>query len=73
MLTKDVELANFEDYNKIYATRNSIEELIKVLEKEDKSTIDWFKINDMIVNPEMFKAMIMSFDKKRKQARFKYE
>ena len=73
MLTKDVELANFEDYNKIYATRNSIEELIKVLEKEDKSAIDWFKINDMIVNLEMFQAMIMSCDKKRKQARFKYE
>ena len=42
----------------IYAARNSIEELIKVLEKETKSAIDWYKMNDMIVNPDKFQAMI---------------
>ena len=43
---------------------NSTEELIEVLEKESKSVIDWFKMNDMIVNPDKFQAMIMSCDKK---------
>ena len=38
------------------------EELIKVLEKESKSAIDWFKLNDMIVNPNKFQAMIMRCD-----------
>ena len=42
----------------IYAARNSIEELIKVLKKGSNSGIDWFKMNDMIVNPDKFQAMI---------------
>ena len=61
---KDVELA---DYNTIYAARNSKEKFMKVLEKESMSAIDWLKMNDMIVNPEKFQALIMSCDKKRKQ------
>ena len=42
----------------IYSARNSIEETIKVLEKESKPAIDWFKISDMILNPDKFQAMI---------------
>ena len=64
---KDVQLANFADDNTINAARNSTEELIKVLGKEGKSAIDWFKMNDMIVNSDNFQAMIKSCDKKRKQ------
>ena len=51
---KDVQLANFADGNTIYPARNSIEELIKVLERDSKSAIGWFKVNDMIVNPGKF-------------------
>ena len=54
-------------HNTIHAARNSIEELIKVLETESKSAIGWFKTNDMIVNLDKFQAMIMTCDKKRKQ------
>ena len=43
-----------------------MEELTKILEKESKSAIDWFK-NDMIVNPNKFQAMVMSCDKKEKK------
>ena len=64
LFIKDVELANFADDNTVYATRNSIEELIKVLEKESNSAIDWFKMSDMIVNSNKFQAMTMSCDKK---------
>ena len=64
LFIKDVELANFADDNTVYATRNSIEELIKVLEKESNSAIDWFKMSDMIVNSNKLQAMIMSCDKK---------
>ena len=67
LFSKDVELANFADDNTIYAARNSIEELIKILEKEGKSAIDWFKMNNMIVNPDKFRVMIMSCDKKEKK------
>ena len=37
---KDVEPANFACGNTIYAARNNIEELIKVLEKENEPAID---------------------------------
>ena len=44
-----------------------MEELIKVLQTESKSAIDWFKMNDMIVNPDKFQPMIMICGKMRKQ------
>ena len=56
MFTKDVKLPNFVGDNTIYAARNSIEELIKVLDKESKIAIDWFKMNDVIVNPDKFQS-----------------
>ena len=37
---------------------------MNVLEKKSKTVIDWFKINDVIVNPGKFQAMIMSCNKK---------
>ena len=49
LFIKDVELANFADVNTIYAARNNIEEFIKVSEKESKSAIDWFKMNDSFI------------------------
>ena len=61
---KDVELSSFIDDNTIYLAWNSIEELIKVLEKESKSNNDWFKMNDMIVNPHKFQSMITRRQKK---------
>ena len=62
MFIKDAELANFADDSAICAARNSIEEFIKVLEKESKSAIDCFKIDDMTVNPDKFQAIFMSCD-----------
>ena len=52
LFLKDVDLANFTDDNTIYTANKSIEKLLEVLERESKSAIDWFKINDMIVNPD---------------------
>ena len=66
-IIKVVYFANFADDNTIHAARNSIEELIKVLETESKSAIGWFKMNDVMVNPDKFKTMIISCDKKIKQ------
>ena len=50
----DVDLANFAADNTIYTANKNIEVLIKLLERESKSAIDWFKMNDMIVNPDKF-------------------
>ena len=38
-----------------------MEELIKVLETESKSATGWFKMNDMIVNPDKFQAMTLNY------------
>ena len=38
LFIKDVELENFSDDNTIYAARNSVEELMKVLEKESSKS-----------------------------------
>ena len=51
LFIEDDELTNFADDSTEYY---SIEELIKVLENESKSAIGWFKMNDMIVNPDKF-------------------
>ena len=67
LFLKDVDLANFADDNTIYTANKSIEKLLEVLERESKSAIDWFKINDIIVNPDKFQAMILSSDKKDKK------
>ena len=67
MFLKDVDLANFADDNTIYTANKGIEKLLEILERESKSAIDWFKINDMIVNPVKFQAMILSSDKKDKK------
>ena len=40
LFIKDVEPASFACGNTIYAARNNIEELIKVLEKENEPAID---------------------------------
>ena len=37
---------------------------MKVLEKDSKSAIDWFRMNDMMVNPDEFQEMIMNRAKK---------
>ena len=53
---KDFELAIFAGYNSKYPARDSKEELIKVLEKDRKSAIDQFKMNDVIVNLDKFQC-----------------
>ena len=64
LFLEDVDLANFADDNTVYTANKNIEVLIKLLERESKSAIDWFKMNDMIVNPDKFQAMILRPDKK---------
>ena len=66
LFLEDVDLANFADEYRDYRGLDieDIEVLIKLLERESKSAIDWFKMNDMIVNRDKFQAMILRPDKK---------
>ena len=53
------ELLSFADDNTITAAERTIENLLSTLETESQATIEWFKLNEMIVNPEKFPAILV--------------
>ena len=56
----DADLLNFADDNTITAFSDSLENLIYKLEKESTNAIDWFRSNEMIVNPDKFQSIIVN-------------
>ena len=42
---------NVADDNTIIVAERTMENLISTLETERQATIEWFKLNEMIVNP----------------------
>ena len=53
---------NFTDDNRLSAFAENVSELINILQGESEVITDWFKENQMIVNPEKFRVIII--DKK---------
>ena len=53
------DLLSFADDNTIRASENTIEKFISTLEQDSQVAIDWFKINEMIVNPDKFQAIVI--------------
>ena len=51
------------DDNTIYVGSKDLPELSEILRKECETTINCFKTNKMIVNPDKFQSMIMSSKK----------
>ena len=68
LLVSNSELLNFANNNTICGVESTIEELICTLEKETQATIDWFKTNEMIVNPYKFLAIIFKRNNKVKDS-----
>ena len=60
---KEAEIANFADDNTIYVGSKYVTELLKILRKEYETAINWFETNNMIVNPDKFQSMNISFKK----------
>ena len=60
---REAKLANFEDDNTIYVGCKDLTELLELLQKECETAINWFKPNNMIVNPDKFQSMIISREK----------
>ena len=58
-------LTNFADDNTIYANSAEMETLLDILEKESEVAINWFKQNEMIVNPDKFQAMVLGRHKQK--------
>ena len=59
LLVSKTNLLNFADDNTISAAENTIEKLISTLEQDSQATIDWFKIDEMIVNSDKFQAIVV--------------
>ena len=57
---KKSDLYNFADDNIITATSKKLEDLLSTLEQESESAIGWFRLNNMVVNPNKFQAIILS-------------
>ena len=59
------DLHNFADDNTIAVACKNLNNLLRTLEKESESALDWFRTNNMIANPDRFHAII---NKRRKNA-----
>ena len=53
------EIHNFADNNTISSISKEKQALLTTLEKDSEKAIDWFRRNNMIVNPEKFQSMIL--------------
>ena len=62
------EMLNFEDDNTISVAENTIEGLISTLEKESQAAINWFVSNKIIINPDIFQAMVIEKNNKMKDS-----
>ena len=60
---EQAKLTNFAQDNAIYVGSKYLTEIIEILQKECKTAINWFKTNNIIVNPYKFQSMIISSKK----------
>ena len=54
------DLHNFADDNTVTAVAETIQDLINSLEVKASNAIEWIKDNDMIANPNKFKAIVLT-------------
>ena len=65
LFIKKADLANFADDNTLYVSKKNLAEVLEVLERECETAINWFKENNMIVNPDKFQTMIITSNKEQ--------
>ena len=53
------DLHNFADGNTVSAIADSLRALLEVVTEKANTAIDWFQLNDMIVNPGKFKVILL--------------
>ena len=63
------EIYNFADDNTISSISKEKEALLTTLEKDSQKAVDWFRLNDIIVNPAKFQSMISNFQGLQTQRR----
>ena len=63
MLSTD-DIHNFADDNTITALSETVQDLINALQNKTERAIKWMENNNMIANPDKFKAIILTKDRK---------
>ena len=61
-------MLNFADDNTISAAENTIKKLISTLEQDSQVAVDWFKITEMIVNPDKRQAIVVKKNCRMKES-----
>ena len=57
-------ITNFADNNTTYAIENDIMELLKTLETETSSVLNWFRVNEMKPNQGKCHLLVADIDHK---------
>ena len=60
LFIKKASLHNYADDNTLSAFATNTDDLIEIPTDESQKTIDWLKLNQMIVNPKKFQALVIS-------------
>ena len=61
----DPDLHNFADDNTLSAVGETIQGLVDIMQHKAESAISWMEENDMIANPDKFKAIIITKDRQQ--------
>ena len=55
-----MQLLNFAVDNTFWTFSNSVDDLVTDLQKEPENAIDWFRSNEVVVNPDKFQSIIIN-------------
>ena len=58
LFIENAKIHNYADDNAIQHEASSLDDLIRVLENESNTAVDWLSLNEMIVNPKRFQLLI---------------
>ena len=62
---KNSDIYNFADHDRISVASRKSDTLLEILKNESKSAVNWFKNNNMIVNPDKFQLMLLQKSAKK--------
>ena len=62
---KNSDIYNFADDNAISVTSKKRETLLETLKNESESAVNWFRNNNMIVNPDKFQLILLQKSTKK--------
>lgn len=57
LFTKEAELANFADESTLHASNKDLKKIVETLRNQCEMVTEWFKNNDIIVNPDEFQSI----------------